>query len=452
MKRSCMIFLQEWLASLDRQPLIIRGARQVGKTWLVRELAKSEGKDLLELNFEDRRSLTALFSTNDPEIIVRGLEAHLGRTIYPAKSILFLDEIQAAPELIAKLRWFYEKMPELAVLAAGSLLEFALEDHTMSMPVGRIEYMYLEPMSFEEFLGALGKDHLVEVLRTFQWGDDLPVVLHEDLSRYFKDYVIVGGMPAVVRSWIEKKSLTSVSRGHNKILTTYQEDFPKYGTKLSSAVFEDVLIAIPKNLGQKFVYATVNQNYQSDQVKKALNLLCRARVGHFVRATAANGIPLAAEVNYRYQKVILLDVGLCSAALDLSLDEVYRSDELSLINKGGIAEQVVGQLLRSLYPFYKNPALYYWLRTEPGLSAEVDYVIQHGGAVVPVEVKAGSTGRLSSLHQFMKLKKLSLAVRVNSDFPLKSFIDIRDNKGTAIRYELRSLPFYLLGQLPRLLK
>lgn len=451
MKRACMPFLREWLNSADRQPLIIRGARQVGKTWLVRELAKEEKRELIELNFEDRRSLHALFATNEPAIILRSLESAIGQKIDPQHSILFLDEIQAAPDLIAKLRWFYEKMPELAVIAAGSLLEFALENYSLSMPVGRIEYIYLEPMSFEEFLLALGKDQLVHLLQSFKWGEMIPMSLHEDLSRYFKEYVIIGGMPAVIKTWIEKKSLSEVSRTHNKIIATYQDDFPKYGSKLSSDIFEDVLVAIPKNLGKKFVYSKVNRHIQSEPIKKALHLLCRARVSHVVKATAANGIPLAAEVKHGYNKVILLDVGLCSSALDLSLDELYKIQELDLINKGGIAEQVVGQLLRITYPVYKNPALYYWLRTEPGLSAEVDYVLQHRGKVVPIEVKAGSTGRLTSLHQFIHLKKLSLGVRINSELPFISDVDIKDNKGNSIKYELRSLPFYLIGQLPRLL-
>ncbi len=451
MKRACMKFLGEWLTSSDRHPLILRGARQVGKTWIVRELAREQGRNLIELNLEERHSFVDHFSTNDPQIILKGLSAALGKPINPKECILFLDEIQAAPELIAKLRWFYEKMPELPVIAAGSLLEFTLANYSMSMPVGRIEYMYLEPMSFEEFLLALDKDQLVAFLKAYQWGEKLPLVIHQDLIHYFKEYIIVGGMPAIVKSWVEKSSLQAVSRGHNKIITTYQDDFPKYGGKLSSDIFGDVLIAIPRSLGQKFVYHRVNPNIQTSPIKKALHLLCRARVSHLIKATAANGIPLAAEIKHRYDKVILLDVGLCSAALDLSLDKLYRIDEIDLINKGGFAEQVVGQLLRTIYPFYKNPALYYWLRTKPGQSAVIDYVIQHKGTVIPIEVKAGSTGRLTSLHQFIHLKKLALGVRINSQLPLKSNIRVKDNKGNIISYELRSLPFYLIGQLHRLL-
>ena len=160
-------------------------------------------------------------------------------------------------------------MPELAVIAAGSLLEFALENYSLSMPVGRIEYMYLEPMSFEEFLLALSKDQLVNLLQSFKWGEMIPINLHEDLSRYFKEYVIIEGMPAVVKTWTEKNSLTEVSRAHNKIIATYQDDFPKYGSKLASDIFEDVLIAIPKNLGQKFVYSKVNPDIQSRTHKES---------------------------------------------------------------------------------------------------------------------------------------------------------------------------------------
>jgi uncharacterized protein len=457
MNRTCMNFLIEWLNSPYRKPLVLRGARQVGKTWLVRHLAKSQGKKLVEINLEDRKSLATLFSSNDPKTILKDLNAALHLSINPEKSILFLDEIQAAPELIAKLRWFMEKMPELPVIAAGSLLEFTLGDYSMSMPVGRIEYMHVEPLSFDEFLSALEKPQLVDYIQNYNWPEQIPLFIHEELLKYFKEYIIVGGMPEAVASWVRDFSMQNLARVHFNLLSTYRDDFPKYSKRLESDIFEDVLRAVPKFLGNKFVYSDVNPNDATQSalkipaIKKALQLLCKARVAHKIEATAANGLPLGAEVNERYNKIILIDVGLCSASLDLSLDRLQSVDELNLINKGGIAEQVVGQLLRTIFPLYQEPALYYWLRTERGLNAEVDYVIQHRGTIVPIEVKAGTAGTLKSLHQFMRLKQLPKAVRINSNPPQITEIDMKDSQGNRSIFQLRSIPFYLIGSLHRLI-
>lgn len=451
MKRTGLIFLKEWLSSTDRKPLVIRGARQVGKTWLVRHLAESENLNLIELNLEKRPSLASLFSTNDPRQIILNLEAAFNRTINPQKSLLFLDEIQAVPELLAKLRWFAEDMRELPVIAAGSLLEFVLSKHAISMPVGRINYMHLEPLSFEEFLLANDKSRLVEYIKLYTVGNEIAREIHEQLMGLFKEYIIVGGMPQAVSSWVNKRSLQAVSQVHHDLIATYRDDFAKYSGRMSTERLEDVLMAVPKHLGKKFVYSRVNPSIQIDAIKRSLDLLSKARVCHKVLGSAANGVPLAAEVQEKYLKVILLDVGLCSAILGLSLDQINLITELDLINKGGIAEQVVGQLLRTIAPPYVEPALYYWHREEKGSSAEIDYVIQYRNIVIPIEVKAGSTGSLKSLHYFMGLKQFPLAVRINSDIPQKIEVSVKDNQGNPVKYLFLSIPFYLLGELHRLL-
>ncbi len=451
MKRSCMDFLIEWLYVPDRKPLVIRGARQVGKTWLVRHLAESQGKTLIEINLEDRKSLLGLFESSDPRLILKGLDAALGLSIVPQQSILFLDEIQAAPELLAKLRWFAEKMPELPVIAAGSLLEFALDNYEMSVIVGRIGYMYLEPFSFEEFLLALQKSQLVSYIQRYNWHEEIPLNIHKELMRYFKEYMVVGGMPAAVASWVRDSSLQKVAQVHCEVMATYRDDhLSKYSGRLNSDIFDEVLRAVPKNLGNKFVYSRVNPHVKIPAIKQALDVLFNASVSHKVTATAANELPLAVEVMDKC-KVILIDVGLCSTTLGLSLHAFESISEVDSMNRGGIAEQVVGQLLRTIFPLYQEPALYYWLRPEKGLSAEVDYVIEHRGMVVPIEVKAGSTGSLKSLHEFMKLKHLSKAVRINSNRPIIAEVKVRDKQGSQIAFQLRSLPFYLIGSLHRLI-
>lgn len=451
MYRTCCSFLDEWLTSSDRKPLVIRGARQVGKTWLVKDLALRHRLHLIEINFEHTPSLARLFDSSDPQRILLNLSSLRDEHIDPNSSLLFLDEIQAAPEILAKLRWFAEDMPSIPVIAAGSLLEFVLEKHTFSMPVGRISYMHLEPLSFEEFLQANQKKGLINFLLTYEWNNEIPHPIHQQFLEFFKEYLIVGGMPAVVASWLEKRSLKHINQIHHDLLATYRDDAAKYSGRMSMERLDEVLMSVPESLGEKFIYSRVNSNVQISSIKHALDLLCKARVCHKVRGCAANGIPLKAEIQDKFLKVIFLDVGLCSAALGLSLDMLTGVQELNLINKGGIAEQATGQILRTINPYFLEPALYYWQRETKGSSSEIDYIIQHRNSVIPIEVKAGSTGSLKSLHFFMKQKEFTRAVRVNSDFPSKCDVNFKDHEGNPVNYTLLSMPIYLLGQLHRLL-
>ncbi|MFI5342874.1 MAG: ATP-binding protein [Chlamydiales bacterium] len=442
----------KWISSDHRKPLVIRGARQVGKTWIVRHFVKSLGKKLIEINLEKHPKLASIFSSNEPHSVIQKLRGAFEMSIDPTECVLFIDEIQEAPELFSKLRWFAEDMPELPVIAAGSLLEFVLGKQAFSIPVGRVSYMYLEPLSFEEFLLAQEKHELVNQLKEFSWDIGVSEFTHEKLIHFFKEYLIVGGMPAAVVSWISRHSFSDVSQVHNDIMHTYRDDFGKYSGRIPSSRLNEVVSAIPKNLGKKFVYSKVNREVRIPIIKEALELLCQARLCHQVMASSANGVPLGAELLDHYLKIILLDVGLSSADLGLSLEELESIDELDLINKGGLAEQVVGQLLRTIRPFYQEPVLYYWLNIEKNGSAEIDYVIQHGSKLVPIEVKAGSTGTLKSLHRFMYLKKLSLAVRINSASPQLMEMHVKDTLGNKVHYQLLSIPFYLIGELHRLIK
>lgn len=451
MHRTALSFLEKWIVSENRKPLVLRGARQVGKTWLVRHFASIQGKKLIEINLEKHPKLAATFSSNEPAVILQRLRADFETSIDPSNCILFIDEIQAAPELFPKLRWFAEDMPELPVVAAGSLLEFVLGKQEFSMPVGRISYMYLEPLSFEEYLLAQKREELLAQIKEFTWENGISDFTHEKLLSIFKEYIIIGGMPAAVQAWNSTHSFSDVGQVHNDILHTYRDDFGKYSGRIDPQRLQEVLTAVPRCLGEKFVYSSVNPNERIPIIKNALELLCQAKVCHQISASSANGVPLAAELLKGYLKVIMLDVGLSSAELGLSLRELESIEELDLINKVGIAEQVVGQLLRTVFPLYQEPALYYWLNTEKSSSAEVDYVIQHGSKVTPIEVKAGKSGKLKSLHVFVRLKELTTAVRINSSPPQRSTVRLKDTQGHPVGYELRSLPFYLIGELHRLL-
>ncbi len=452
MKRYLIDKLKDWLISPSRKPAVLRGARQVGKTWLVRELAKQAGKKLIELNFEKNRSLAVHFESNDPATILFNLESALNQSIHPTDSILFLDEIQAAPDLLAKLRWFYEDMPELAVIATGSLLEFVLENHTFSMPVGRIQYFFIEPLGFEEFLLAKNETHLLSAIEKISIEKPFNTALHDKANQLFKEFVIVGGMPEAVSSWIKTSSLEELAAVHNNLINTYQDDFAKYAGKLAIPHLDEVLYAVPKLLTNKFVYSHVDPAARHESIKQALNLLLKARLCHKVQCVSANGIPLGAEVKPKIFKVILIDVGLVSTMLGLKLHQFSNMDDILVINKGALAEQVVGQLLRLLSPCYVEPTLHYWSRELASSNAEIDYLIQDNQRLVPIEVKAGSEGKLRSLHLFMVEKPWKLAVRFYSGPMKRDQITFKTTTGDQSDYELISLPFYLLGQLYRLLE
>lgn len=452
MERTRFEDLKTWLVSTDRKPLVIRGARQVGKTWLVRQLAQWANLELIELNFEDRKQDASLFRTNDPHTTLQEIGSSRNITINPSNSLLFLDEIQAAPDLLAKLRWFAEKMPELAVIATGSLLDFALENHSFSMPVGRIGYLYLEPLSFEEFLVAKQKTGLLSYIKKYTtFTTQVPEAIHDQLMGLFKEYMIIGGLPAAVSNWSKEQSLAQVNKIHNDLISSYRDDFGKYRGRLSLERLEDIMISIPKQLAQKFIYQSANPHIHTTPLKQALGILNKARISHQIISSHSNGIPLAAEIDDKYFKEIFIDVGLCSAQLGLTLDEIQSMTEVNLINKGGLAEQAAGQLLRTIFPYYIDPTLFCWMRTTQGTNSEVDYIIQHKTKIIPIEIKAGTTGTLKSLHYFMGIKGLDFAVRINSDYPTVTDIALKDTSGKAVQYKLMSIPFYLLGEIHRLI-
>jgi predicted AAA+ superfamily ATPase len=451
MRRYSTDFLENWLSSHRRKPLVMRGARQVGKTWLVRNLAQTTKKHLVEINFEQHPELYKAFKSNEPQIILRGIEQGLGIKIDIDQSILFLDEIQVFPELLAKLRWFYELLPALAVVVAGSLLDFALDDHEFSMPVGRISYLHINPLSFEEFLEAKKSEDLVSFLREFKIGDEIPELVHARLINLFREYLIVGGMPSAVQTWTETNSLRETARVHSELLMSYRDDFSKYAGKISTSYLEETMTAIPQLLGQKFIYSHVNPDIKATALKNTLNLLCKARIGYKVRATSANGLPLLAEVDNRRFKVVFIDVGLACALLSLRLDQIEAAEDINLINQGAISEQVVEQLLRCSEPGYSEVNHFYWCREGKNSSAEIDYVVQHANHIIPIEIKSGKTGSMKSLHLFMHLKKKKFAARINSDVPSMVDVDVKSHDGKSIHYQLLSIPFYLIEQLPRLL-
>lgn len=423
----------------------------MGKTWLVREFARRSQRRLIEFNFERNPEFADFFGEKDPGKVVRAIEVGTGSRILPDETLLFLDEIQAAPELLANLRWFAEELPRLPVLSAGSLLDFALADQTFSVPVGRISYLHLEPLSFEEFVQATGNELLREYIEEAGVETEPPPV-HSRLVELYRDYLMIGGMPAVVSRWNEEHSLMACAEVQQDLLATYRDDFAKYAGRVPPRRLERILSAVPRLLGRKFKYIQVDREERSYALRQALDLLCTARLCCRVQACDGVGVPLAAGVREQTFKVVLLDVGMVSAALGLSLQKVKSLQDVFLVNEGALAEQAVGQALRASGPRFVEPSLYYWTRERKGSEAELDHLVQHGADVVPIEVKAGTTGTLKSLHLFMAMRKFALGVRFSPHPPSLTEVDIRTTTGLPSQYRLLSLPPYMVGQLHRILE
>jgi len=441
---------ENWLKNNNRKPMVLRGARQVGKTWLVRDFAKCHKLKLVELNFERLPGLADLFSENDPVEILRNIEAEKAITIKPDSSLLFLDEIQAAPRIFSKLRWFKEDIPGLPVIAAGSLLDFAVEKYRYSMPVGRITYFHLEQLSFFEFVLATGNEALYKKMASFSFESRMPESLHKKCLDLYYDYCLVGGMPEVVQEWVSSKDLRACIKIQQDLLATYRDDFHKYGGKSDAGMLNKILLSVAEQLGNKFIYSRVDPAEKLVQIKKALSLLSQAKVCTKVLHTTGNGLPLGAESNDKFFKALLLDIGLISVQLGLSSIKHAEAKNIFFSNKGGMAEQFVGQQLRTSQTPLESPQLFYWQRTG-GRLGEIDFVIQHGNRVIPVEVKSGSAGSLKSLHQFMAEKMLNFAVRFNINQPSVENIQVKTTLGKPVSYRLLSVPIYLAERLDDLI-
>jgi predicted AAA+ superfamily ATPase len=446
MYRFALDYLSEWKQRKNRKPLVVRGARQVGKSYLVSMFAEKNFTEFFEINFERDPEIKSLFK-GPPENIISLLELKFNKKIDPKNCLLFLDEIQAAPEVFAKLRYFYEDTPELHVIAAGSLLEFVLEKHTFSMPVGRIEYLHLGPMTFMEFLLANGNSMLFDFLQGYSAEVTIPESVHSDLISLFRVYLILGGMPEAVLAYVETKSFRNCEIAKESILDTYEDDFNKYGARVNHERILKVFKKLPLMVGEKFKYVHVDKNERAKHVAEALHMLEMARIAFLVKHSACNGIPLSAEVNDKKFKALFLDVGLMASACGLSMIDIENADDVMMINSGSLCEQFVGQHLLYSDEFFKKPELHYWVREAKSSSSEVDYVISVGTRVLPIEVKAGKTGRLKSLHQFVKEKRVNFCIRINSEPPTFFRTSNSVPDGQKVEYQLFSIPFYLIEKV-----
>jgi uncharacterized protein len=421
----------------------------VGKTWLVRDLAQRSGRELAEINFERDPSLARYFRTNDPAAILRELSLALGQDVSPERSLLFLDEIQAAPSVFAKLRWFYEEMPSLPVVAAGSLLELNLGEGQFSMPVGRVSFQHVEPMGFPEFLMAHGQQRLLEALR--EWSPGAPPLqeaAHERATEWMHRYRMVGGMPAVVAADAAGRDARACRELQRDLAAAFRADFAKYSGRMHPGVLDATLNAVAGSLGRKLVYAHFGDGVKQHQARRALDLLAAARVCHLIRYSAANGLPLGAEAKDTFRKAILADIGLAHALLGTPAATAFPSwTDLAPAVRGQLADQLAGQQLRLVDDLTGDgPELFYWQR-EGGRPGEIDYLVVVEGHIVPVELKSGAAGSMKSLHQFMFDKHLDLAVRCDANPPSLMDVSVETTRGDPVSYRLLSLPPYLLWAL-----
>ncbi len=410
--------LLKWKDSASHKPLLIRGARQIGKSSSVRHLG-STFESFVEVNFDKRPELKSIFSHNlSPQRIVAELSAIFMIEIRPGNTLLFIDEIQECVGAITALRYFREEMPDLHVIAAGSLLEFTLKD-IASFGVGRIRSLYMYPMTFGEFLQATNPI-LATNVATASIASPLSSVAHDATIEQFKSYMLVGGMPEAVNAWVKSGDYLICREIHEDIVHTYEIDFAKYGSRVNPSLIRQTLHSVVRQLGSKFIYSRVGDGYRSEAVKEALELLTLACLITPVRATSANGLPLEAEQKSGFVKYLYLDSALMLAIqnmqtnnIGLITSEILTATASELVNKGAMTEMIAGnELIRNNSLFY-SPQLHYWVKEDRTSNAEVDYLIAKNGSILPIEVKAGVKGGMKSLRVYMEAKDLHSAVRLS---------------------------------------
>ena len=406
--------LRQWSREKSCKPLMVRGARQVGKTSAIRNLGKSF-KYFVEINFENRDHVSAkkVFSQHsDPQIICSELAVLFGKPIIPGQTLLFLDEVQNCAEAISSLRYFYEQLPALHVIAAGSLLEFALEE-IPSFGVGRIDSMFMYPFSFNEFLCAIGHEMLVKLIEEATPEKPVSEPVHEKITDSLKNFMIIGGMPEVVAKFAETRDFLSCQRILNSLLVSFRNDFAKYRKRIPAARINEVFSSVSLQAEGKFVYERVSQNINNEQVKKSLELLLMAGLCYQITHSAADGIPLGARINPKYRRIIPFDTGIYQRILNLNISDVLLSNDFDTINKGAVAEIFVGCELKKNASCFSDEELYYWIREKKGASAQIDFVVQRGETIAPIEVKSGKQGKMQSMWVFMNEKNSKYGIRTS---------------------------------------
>lgn len=415
-QRNIDVELLEWKDNPMRKPLLLRGARQVGKSSAVRHFGK-EFQFFAEVNFERHKTVKTFFQGDiDIRLIVQKIAIYINVPIEEGKTLLFLDEIQECPEAIMALRFFKEDYPGLHVIAAGSLLEFTLQE-LPTFGVGRIHTLFMYPMTFDEFLNANNENGLISIKRQADSQHPLDAAFHEKLIEYFRIYLLVGGMPEAVLAWIKTHNFNQCTHIQEDIILTYEDDFSKYKKRVSPDLLRTTLHGICHQPGEKITFKQISADYRSSQIREAVRLLTLAGLVIPVIATSGNGIPLDAEANEKNMKILLLDSGLLLSVLQLEgnlaqhlVDLIMTGSPQDLVNKGGLVEMVAGLELLRNKPCVQRQKMFYWEKSGNSI-AEIDYLDTFHLKVTPIEIKSGTQGGMKSLWQFMREKRLTEAIR-----------------------------------------
>lgn len=414
MRRACSIILDEWRQDRERRVLLVRGARQVGKTFAIRALGATF-THFVEVNFEESREVRTLFAGDfDIDAICRDLAAFYKTSIVDGETLLFFDEIQACPDAMRALRFFHEKRPALHVAAAGSLLEFALRE-LPSFGVGRISSLYLYPLSFKEFLWALDETELWNAVAGASSAAPLDTILHNRLIDHLRIHQLIGGMPAVVDRYRRTHDFLACQTILDDLLRTVRDDFAKYAARLPVAKLVDTFSSVAYQAGGKFMFARAAQDTSIASYKSSLDLLVQAGLVYKIHHTSARGVPLGAQIDEKKFKACLFDTGLHQRLLGLDLGRHLVQKREALINEGNVAEVYAGTALIAGMPARTSASLYYWHREAKASNAEIDYVISRGTQIVPIEVKAGTRGAMKSLHAFISEGHAQRGVRLSHE-------------------------------------
>lgn len=387
----------EWACHPRRKPLLLRGARQVGKTYAVEALAKTEfNGHMVKIDFEKMPAFAKIFIQDlDVKRIVSELEFATGQAIIPGETLLFLDEIQHCPRAIMALRYFYEELPALHVIAAGSLLEFAFSD--ISFPVGRIQFLHMHPLNFIEYLMAIGRENLAQLIQEppQRLSDTIHELLRQELYRYF----IIGGMPEAVKAYVDTGAIRESQAVHSELVNAFRKDFSKYAPRANKLCLEEVFVSVAKNVGQQIKYTHLAQDFSGVTIKQAFSLLSMAQVITPIKSCHPPILPLGASVKNKIFKAAVLDIGVMQFLCGFPMTLHDLDKNLLSIYRGALAEQFVAQELKMTQ---EEGELYYWQRAEKSSSAEVDYLAIRDNQVIPLEVKSGPAGKLKSMHLFLQ--------------------------------------------------
>lgn len=408
MYRMAMEQLQKWKTKKRRKPLIIRGARQVGKTWLMKEFGASEYKSAVYINFDNNERMKALFEGSlEVERLITGLELYAGHKIDPESTLLIFDEVQEVPRALTSLKYFNEDAPQYQIVCAGSLLGVALHQGT-SFPVGKVEFLDLYPLSFFEFMMAMDKERYVELLRK---GDfDMATAFKQDYIELLKHYYYVGGMPEAVQAFADNRDFNEVREIQRRILEAYEQDFSKHAPNEAVPRIRMLWNSIPAQLAKenkKFIYGLIKEGARAKEYELAMLWLTDCGLVHKVHRVTTPSLPLKAYEDLKAFKLFLVDVGLLSCMVGLRQDVLLDGNELFKEFKGALTEQYVLQQLKTI----KGLNIYYW--TADRGTAEVDFVIDNGRDVIPVEVKAEVNLQAKSLKVYRDKFQPKLSIRTS---------------------------------------